>query len=114
MGFMNILIGTGILWLLNALVVVPLAQYMTIHTVKGRQISYMPGQELAQQSTTELQVSTGYYILADVLVLGISGLILGLALGWFFIGISLDGKNWPGMIAFIAASFAGTIIRGAG
>jgi len=40
------------------------------------------------------------------LVLGTVGLIGGL-LGYWFLGLSFEAKGWPGMIAFIGASFLG-------
>jgi zinc transporter ZupT len=52
------------------------------------------------------RVATGYYILWDVLVLGVAGFVGGL-LGFWFLGISLEAKGWPGMLAFVGASFLG-------
>lgn len=42
------------------------------------------------------------------MVMGFGGLLLGLATGYYFIGISLKIKDWPGMLTFIAASFVGS------
>jgi len=58
------------------------------------------------------EVPTGPYIIADVIVLGVAGLLLGLFTGSFFIGFSWKARDWPGMIVFIAASFVGSALHG--
>lgn len=48
-----------------------------------------------------------------MIVLGLAGLIAGL-IGYWFVGIALDLKGWPGMIAFIGLSLLGAAMhRGA-
>jgi hypothetical protein len=88
----GILIGTGIVWALSALLVIPIAKALT----GSRNIE------------TDAEIDTGYFILVDVLVLGIAGFLIGLLLGWFFIGISWQAKSWPGTIAFIVSSLIGS------
>ena len=104
---MNIIIGTAILWGLSALVVVPLARFWLGRKLEEPAYARLQGSELSEsdQSTVN-RMATQYYIMADVLVLGTAGLIGGL-LGYWFIGLSFEAKGWPGMIAFIGASFLG-------
>ena len=104
---MNIIIGTAILWGLSALLVVPLARFWLGRKLEEPAYARLQGAELSEsdQSTVN-SLATRYYIMADVLVLGTAGLIGGL-LGYWFIGLSFETKGWPGMIAFIGASFLG-------
>lgn len=60
----------------------------------------------------ETEIPAGYYIIADVLVLGLAGLLLGLFTGSYFIGFSWRARDWPGMIVFILASLVGSFIHG--
>lgn len=108
---MNIIIGTAILWGLTALFVVPLADYWLKRTLQEPAYAHLRGTELAERDqATSKSLATKYYILADVLVLGVAGFIGGL-LGYWFFGISFETKGWPGMVAFIAASFLGLGLR---
>jgi ABC-type long-subunit fatty acid transport system fused permease/ATPase subunit len=109
----GIFIGTLILWGLTAILVKPL----TIYCVSRRMAAEGVTATAPEEQTVEVKqywsrVATQYYILWDVVVLGIAGFIGGL-LGFWFIGISLEAKGWPGMIAFIAASFMGIAAKGA-
>ena len=61
---------------------------------------------------SEDQIPTGFYILADVIIMGVAGGLLGLISGYYFIGISWKPRDWPGMIVFIGASLLGSIIHG--
>lgn len=111
MGFTNIIVGTAILWLLNGLIVVPLAGYWTRRTL-GLPVNVSTNDEnLTEEDKARINSTfTRNYILADVLILGTAGFIGGL-LGYYFIGISFEAKGWPGMIAFIVSSFTGLIVR---
>lgn len=60
----------------------------------------------------EEQVPTGFYILADVIVLGIAGGLLGMFTGYYFIGFALKPRDWPGMMVFILASLVGSLLHG--
>ena len=40
----------------------------------------------------------GFFLAADVIVLGVAGFAAG-CLGFLFIGLSLKPKGWPGMMA---------------
>lgn len=112
MSIWNIVIGTGILWLLTGLVVLPIARLLTNSRAKGLGQSQVSGQGTLAETQAEPEIATGYYILVDVLVLGIAGLIMGWVLGWFFIGITWQAKSIPGMIVFIAASIIGAMMHG--
>ena len=107
---MNIFIPTLILWVTTALLVVPLAERLTfkkLNIASNVDIKTLPEEE---QKKIE-KVFTKKFILLDIVILGIVGLIGGL-FGYFFIGISLDSKGWPGMVAFILMSFLGLGARG--
>ena len=107
MEFQNILITTGLVWLLSALVVKPLAGHLLQRQLAQPEHAPLSGAELSEEQTKALQsVATRCYILADVLVLGMVGLIGGL-LGYTFIGIAWKAREWPGMIAFVIGSFVG-------
>ena len=109
MSFLGLLIGTGILWVLNMLAVQPLAWYLTSrHRLNTAGVSVVEG----AAEVTERAVDTKMYIIADVLVLGVVGFALGLVAGWFFIGIAWESKSWPGMLVFIGSSILGSLIHG--
>jgi len=110
----NILIATGIVWLLSVLFVRPLTLHLLERKLSEPNYAHLrvnDPEELSDDQKKELaSLATKCYILADVLVLGIAGFIAGL-LGYWFIGISLEAKGWPGVLAFIFASFTGVAIR---
>jgi len=112
MNLWSFIVGTAILWLLTGLVVTPLARLLTNINSRKSAPPYSGGQGSVAQANEKPEIATGYYILVDVLVLGIAGLIMGLVSGWFFIGITWQAKSWPGMIALIVASIAGAMIHG--
>jgi hypothetical protein len=111
MSILGILIGTGIVWGLTALLVVPLAKALTLHKHHWTHPPVGVG-ENGRTVTAEEEIDTGYFILADVIVLSVAGLVIGWAVGWFFIGITWHAKNWPGLIAFIIASLIGSALHG--
>jgi NADH:ubiquinone oxidoreductase subunit 2 (subunit N) len=111
MNFLGIIIGTGIIWLLTALVVNPVARALTNARNRELQLSFNDGRSSIQAKATT-QVSTGYYILVNVIVLGIAGLLLGYLARWFFIGFAWEKKSWPGVIAFVVTSIIGVLISG--
>jgi hypothetical protein len=103
----GILIGTAILWVLSAVLVVPLTngcvkREMVAAGVAPGTVSQLP---LAEQRRWR-RIATVYYILWDILVLGGAGFVGGL-LGFWFVGISFEPKGWPGILAFVGASFLG-------
>jgi len=107
----NIIIATAILWGVTALFVVPLANYWLKRKLEEPGYAHLGGTDLGDQDQAALKgLATKYYILADLLVLSVAGLIGGL-MGYWFLGISLKAEGWPGMIAFIAASFLGVGLR---
>lgn len=112
------IIGTAVLWLLKWLGTIPLARFLS----RSKGPGYTPpteseipqSEEVAgegEEKKEEVEaIPTGYYILADVLVLGVAGFLLGLVSGYYFIGISLRARDWPGMIVFIIASVIGSAL----
>lgn len=109
--FEGILIGTAILWALDALVVSPLAAMMVGRKLEAAGVDIDSIEQLPEDQQAHWKsVYTGQYILWDVLVLSVAGLIMGL-FGYYFIGISFEARGWPGMIAFIAASVLGVSLR---
>ena len=125
MEIMTWVIGTGILWVLK-LVTIPFAKLLAGDRVKqvtppapAPESEALPVDPDAPQAAvpaapakTESVIPTGYYILADVLVLGVAGILLGAITGWYFIGFSLKPRDWPGMIVFIVSSLVGSFIHG--
>lgn len=109
MSFIGILIGTGILWLLNAVLVTPIARVLTNRKTAKETVA---SSSTSQAEVQEIPINTGIYILVDVTVMTIAGFLLGVIGGWFFIGFAWKGKDWPGMLAFIGASLLGSIIHG--
>lgn len=108
----GILIGTLVLWVLSAVLVVPLTQAGLARKMAAAGVADRPLEEFSEAEQAHWKsIATQQYILWDVVVLGTAGLIGGL-LGFYFIGISMESKGWPGMIVFIAASFLGLGICG--
>lgn len=114
MEFWNIAIPTAILWGLTAVVVTPLANYLFIHRLKAPEFAHLNithPMNLIESGDVEIQsIYTHYFVITDIIVLGIAGFIGGI-LGYLLIGISLDAKGWPGMIAFIAGSILGLSLK---
>ena len=106
---MNFVVGTLTLWGLNVLLVQPLADHWTRRRMaRGGLTSQSLAGEQGEQARQQLASwQTQYFILADVLIMAIAGLILGVALGTPMIGFSWKLKFWPGMIALIVASLIG-------
>ena len=107
----GILIGTAILWGLTALFVVPLTKLslgrsMAVAGFKGGMDALPP-----EQKDHWARIAVRHYILWDIVVLGAAGVIGGLV-GYWFIGVSMETKSWPGVIAFAAMSFIGLAIHG--
>lgn len=99
---------------------IPLARYLA-QLGSGELAQVLPTENEIEPTEEEISesekkkneidlVPTGYFIVADVLVLGIAGFLIGLISGYYFIGISTKAKHWPGMIAFIVASMIGATI----
>ena len=110
---MGIIIGTAILWGLTALIINPLVDSL----VRSRMTSEgVYAESIAELSPEERgyweRVETRIYIMCDIIILGIAGFIAGFGFGYFLIGISLNVKGWPGMIAFIGCSYVGSVMRG--
>ncbi|MEI8348868.1 MAG: hypothetical protein WCI77_01840 [Candidatus Omnitrophota bacterium] len=107
---MNFIIPTLILWVTNALLVIPLANKWT-----ARQLNIAADTDvktLPEEKRKEIERAfVKKYILTDIIVLGLVGLVGGL-LGYFFIGFSFEKRGWPGMLAFILASFLGFTAKG--
>ena len=107
----GILIGTGILWALTFLVVRPITNFLVSKKLTTPEYSYLLSEELSEENQKKIkELVTHCFILTDIIVLGIAGLIGGL-LGYWFIGIAFGGKHWPGMLTFIVMSFLGLGIR---
>ena len=109
---MNILIGTAIVWILSAIFVAPLTAWLTRRRLAAPEFALVREVELAPDAQARCdRVAKECYILADVAVLGVAGLIGGL-MGYWFIGISTKAIGWPGVLTFMVASFVGLGLRG--
>ena len=110
--FEGILIGTGILWALNAILVAPITSYLVSRKLSEPAYAHLNGNlETAANEAKINSLVTQSYILVDTLVLGIAGFVFGAIAGWYFIGISFEAKGWPGMIAFIVMSMIGASVK---
>jgi len=106
--FEGILIGTGILWVTNALLVIPITNYLVKNKLSTPAYAHIGTDMKAAAELPEFNsLVVRCYMLVDVLVLGIVGFLMGTILGWFFVGISFEAKSWPGLIAFVALSMFG-------
>jgi hypothetical protein len=126
------IVGTAVLWLLKIIGTYPLATYLyrrkkpeyaklgegeIPESEKIKEgVEEIPTETTSQQATGRErpekkkkaeEIPNKYYIIADVLVLGVAGFLLGFISGYYFIGISLKARDWPGMIVFIIASLLG-------
>jgi len=104
MNFLSIAIPTGILWLLNGIIVEPLAHALTRRELGDASTPQVSGE--ATENETQKRVYLRNYILADVIVLGLAGFLAGL-LGYLLIGLAFRGRDWPGVIAFVLGSAIG-------
>lgn len=117
MSFLGFIIGTAILWLLTAVIVNPLANFWTQKKLKQESIPVPKNAneiEILDEGAKKKMQSffTRNYILADILVLGIAGFLLGIISGNFFLGISFERRSWPGILVFITSSIAGSLLHG--
>ncbi len=109
---LGILIGTGILWSLGLLIVNPLASLLTKRKFALQYVDgYLP-QDDHELSEKVNSIYNRTYILVDLIVLSTAGFLMGLLVGWYFIGISWRARDWPGLIAFIGFSFLGSFLHG--
>jgi hypothetical protein len=101
---MNFLIATAILWGLNAVLVQPLTLAMVRWKLNNPAYAHLMqlAPEAAQAEVGRL--ATKIFILVDVVVMFVAGLLAGLA-GYPLIGIARNPKAWPGMLVLIVASF---------
>lgn len=108
----NIFLCTLLLWLLKILIIIPIASIFIGKKLVELGYDIAKIEDLNEEEKKSVQrISVQYFIITDVIVLGIIGLIAGF-LVYYFIGISLEGKGWPGMIALIICSIMGVHIRG--
>ena len=106
--FEGILIGTGILWVTNALLVIPITNCLVKNKLSTPAYAHIGADMEAAAELPEFNsLVTRSYMFVDALVLGIVGFLMGVILGWFFVGISFEAKGWPGLIAFVTMSMFG-------
>ncbi|HID62360.1 MAG TPA: hypothetical protein EYP49_06420 [Anaerolineae bacterium] len=109
MNFTGILIGTGILWGLTVLVVLPVARLIQRHWLAAA--FSVTSQKQSDDGVKALfggSISPTAFMIADVIVLGVAGFLLGLTTGWWFLGLAFQRYHWPGLLAFVGASWLGT------
>ncbi|MDP2949747.1 MAG: hypothetical protein Q8P22_09460 [Chloroflexota bacterium] len=108
---LSILIGTAIVWGVTALVVIPLAQLLA----RRRQVAAASaaGHSLGESEAAqgESSIPTDCFIMADVLVLSVAGLLIGLASGYFLLGFAWSWKHWPGILCLITLSALGAALH---
>ena len=102
----SIVMGTLVLWGLTIFGSLPLATVLS----RGKRTLAPAGAGefgTVADGKDQGEIPVGSYILADVIVLGIGGLLISMYTGYFFLGFSLRARDWPGIAAFIAASMYG-------
>src|SRR5579859_5550532 len=100
----NFVIATAILWGLDILCLTPLGRYFLHRKLRQPAYANLATNGPLQGTDPVLGRLVGQaYILADILVLSAAGAIAGL-LGYWFIGVTLKARAWPGMLAFIVSS----------
>jgi len=52
-------------------------------------------------------ITTGHFVTASLIVMSVAGFLIGIFSGYFFIGFAWSWRHWPGLLAFIVASFIG-------
>jgi hypothetical protein len=108
----GILIGTGILWALNMILVAPITNVLVKRRLAQPAYAGLAGATEADGEVPGLKsLVTQSYILVDTLVLGAAGFLFGAIMGWYFIGVSFKAQGWPGMIAFIVMSMVGASMK---
>ena len=110
--FEAILIGTAILWAIEAIIVLPLRDYIVKQKLLEPTYAHMTSDgEILANHPEYNSLATRWYMIVDTLVLGVVGFLLGVLLGWFFVGITTRARGWPGMIAFMVMSIMGASMR---
>jgi len=124
MNILNVIIPSVGLWILDSVVVMPLARRLSAGAAKnktgGTDSIWNERSQLFRDTTgitgmtsqpapgeVESEPALGTYIFVSVAVLGIAGVAAGLA-GYPMIGLSTRARSWPGMLAMIAGSFWGS------
>ncbi|HEX9745370.1 MAG TPA: hypothetical protein VGB30_08075 [bacterium] len=110
---LGILIGTGILWLMDLILVRPIVNAMVSGRMRSEgvfpeDLEGMSGGDIAYWQRVHDQI----FIVVDVIVSGIAGFIAGFGFGMTLIGMSFTRTGWPGMLAFIGLSFLGAYMSG--
>ena len=114
MSLEGILLGTLCMWALQLAVVAPLTAALVRHRLGRPAYVHLSGTGLSEDLRAQFQsLQSGCFIVVDVIVLALAGLALGL-MGFWFIGFARKANAWPGVLAFIAASFIGLTLRSAG
>ncbi len=111
-------IGTGTLWVLNAILVAPLASAIARKSLLKQGLPFSFNEETMKELDEETKsrvhrIVTRSYILVDILILGGVGFLAGVLFGVYFIGFSLKREGWPGMMMFILSSLLGATLHAA-
>ena len=91
MAWLDIAIPPAMLWFLNGIVVTPIARSLTNRKLSALGVPQTAGNAEEERPEEEGKVFTTYYILTDVVILGLAGLIRGL-MGFYFIGFSMRSR----------------------
>jgi hypothetical protein len=98
-----LLMGTALAFFLKSIVIAPLAR-----SLAWRRAEFAPTGVADDRPAMDLSL----YVAVDVFVLGVVGLIGGLATGRPLLGIAWKASEWPGIIAMVAGSMIGMAWRG--
>lgn len=129
-GIVNFAVGTGILYGLTYLVIVPIVRALSRSeksmtdrddrvpapstSPDQSESAYLPDDEgkASDQKKVDAidQLPTGLFIAVSVVVMGLTGFGFGIA-GYDIFGFSLKGKMWPGLIAMALGSIIGAVFH---
>jgi hypothetical protein len=110
----NIIVCTLLMWVLTAIVVIPLTNRLFVNALSTRREFTLLGGPIKITNDLIEKYQGLYvkkYIEAGVIVSAIAGFLAGLA-GFTLIGFAWKAKAWPGLLALIGASFIGSHLTG--
>jgi hypothetical protein len=107
----GIIVGTIVLWGLSFFVVKPVSAMLLSRYLAKPENTRFAATDLVEQDRAAVErVALRFHLAASVCVLGAAGLLGGLS-GFYFLGFARRGADWPGLVAFMTASFAGLAVR---
>ena len=101
--FLGLIIGMAVLWGVLYLLVYPVTESFARGRLEAA--TGMHGKNIDTES-----IPIRYFSFFGSLIFAIIGFLLGLLFGMFFIGISLRGRDLPGVFSLVVASISGSML----